>query len=91
MTDQTRHRFPPDIILECFDQEAILIHMESDQIFKLNATGMFIAQLIELEHTKSEIISAIAEDYGLEIQVAEQEFSEFIELLKSQNLINQIP
>ncbi len=91
MTDQTQHKFAPSIILECFEEEAILIHLDSDQIFKLNATGMFIAQLIDAGHTESEIISAIVEGYDLEPQIAEQEFYEFMELLQSQDLIREMP
>ena len=60
MTDkQQQFTFKENIVMEGFDERALLVDMDSEKIFELNATGARVAELIIEKQSVSEIIAAL--------------------------------
>jgi hypothetical protein len=60
------------------DDDLIVIDMLSDRSFRLNATGRRIWMLLQGRPTLGDLSTALADEFGLERQVAEEAAQEFV-------------
>ena len=54
---------------------------------QLNKTGEFIFEMLQVEHTKEEVIAAMQDKYDLSAEKANLDFDDFIEILKDNDLL----
>ena len=90
MTDKLQHfTFKEDIIVERFDERALLVDMDTEKIFELNATGARIAELIIEKCSISEIITTINREFEATLQEKELDVLEFMQELLANGLITE--
>jgi hypothetical protein len=81
-------QLPKNIIFEHIKEEGFLFNEETEKIFEVNGTGVFILnQIIKGIQDKEEIIKAITDEYEVETEIANEGFESFIKNLKEFNLI----
>ena len=54
---------------------------------QLNKTGAFIFEMLQVEHTKEEVIAAMQDKYDLSAEQANLDFDDFIEILTDNDLL----
>jgi hypothetical protein len=92
MTDKLQQfTFKEDLILERFDERALLVDMDTEKIFELNATGARIAELIIEKRSVSEIITAINREYEAALPEKETDVLAFLQDLLAHGLIAEKP
>jgi hypothetical protein len=88
LNNNMKVNLPKNIIFEHIKEEGFLFNEETEKIFEVNGTGVFIINLIlKGVEDKREIINEITNEYEVEKEVASQGFDEFIKKLKELNLI----
>ena len=84
------YKLKSDVVYQPMDDNAIIVSLNSEEIYKLNATGTQIVQLIAEEKSIQEIIKILEETYTLEKINIEKEVLELIQELFSAGLIEEI-
>jgi hypothetical protein len=56
--------FPADVVLQIIDGDALLLKLNREDVFSLNATGARIAELIARGLDVSEIVETLSDEYG---------------------------
>ena len=73
--------------IECqqFDQESILLNIQTGIYFRLNEMGGYIWPLLDGEHSIHEIVDSIVDEFEVSADAAEKDFLCFMdELLKEE-------
>ena len=63
------------------------INNDSKAIYKLNETSKYIYDLVKENKTLDEIINSVKDKYNIDIQIAKQDVTEFINKLKELKVI----
>ncbi len=88
MTDKLQQfTFKEDVILERFNDSALLVDMETEKVFQLNETGARIAELIIEKRSVSEIITALNGEYEATLPEKETDVLAFLQDLLDHGLI----
>ena len=66
---------------------AIVLNVRHGQIFGLNLVGSRIIELLEHQRTPAQIAQDIASTFGVDIDIAERDVSEFLGTLEKHHLI----
>lgn len=82
-----KYRVPSAIICEKFEAELMLMSIEREYFFSLNATGAQIWNWLEEGIDISEIIQRFEVQYELSHEKANSEVLAFLEELRSRNLV----
>ncbi len=75
------------VVFERFDDETVLINLESGNYYGLMDTARVILELISAGADNKNIIDCLADMYNIDQQIIEKEILEFIQLLLSEELI----
>lgn len=75
------------IVFEKFDDETVLINLESGNYYGLMGVSKTIFELIEAGADKQKIITFLSESYKIEYAKIEEEIIEFIDLLISEEIV----
>lgn len=70
-----------------FEDESLLINIETGFYFRLNEVGSFIWTLLDGKHSNKEIIRGIFEEFDVQIEKAKSDFGSFIKELLDEKLI----
>lgn len=76
-----------EIAWRIIDEEAILVLPEESNVKVLNKTGTRIWQLIDGTNTVNDIANTIHNEFHVDPKTSLEDTSEFIDLLKKNNLI----
>jgi hypothetical protein len=57
------HQIAPHVVREVFDDEVIIINMESGNYFSLNNTGAYVWTLIEAGYAADSIVGRMCEEF----------------------------
>ena len=82
-----RFVFGADVILQRFNQEALLVDLDSESIFQINQTGARIAELISEEQSIQEILTVLDQEYEKDSSDIERDLLAFLEELLAHELI----
>lgn len=66
---------------------AIVLDVQQGQMFNLNLVGSRILELLERGSVESEIVAIVSREFHAAPHLVEQDLREFLETLKSHNLI----
>ena len=72
-----------------FDDESILLNVETGVYFRLNEVGSFIWPLLDGRHRESEIVAAVLDSFQIDEQSARRDFQEFVRQLEKEGLLRQ--
>jgi hypothetical protein len=84
------YKLNPDVVFQPMDDNAIIVSLNSEEIYKLNATGTQIVKLISEEKSIQDIITTLKETYTIENIDLEKEVAELIHELCSASLIEAV-
>ena len=88
MTHGNRLYFPSgNVEWKQFDDESLLMNIETGFYFRLNEVGNFIWPLLDRKQSDEEIINKIVEEFDVQTEKAKSDFSSFIKELFSEKLI----
>ena len=92
MTDKLQQfTFKEDVILERFDESALLVDLDTEKVFQVNETGARIAELIIAKCSVSEIIAALNGEYEAALPEKETDVLAFLHVLLAHGLIAEKP
>jgi hypothetical protein len=84
------YKLKTDVVFQPMDDSAIIVSLNSEDIFKLNATGTQIVSLIVKDKSFEEIITVLKESYDIEAVDLIKEVNELIDDLFSAGLIEEV-
>lgn len=92
MISQARFRANrPKVILETFDNEAVIVHLDSGNYYSLDNTGVEIWGLLEKGLAVTEVIDAITCRYQTERCKVEYAVNKFVNELVREHLLAELP
>lgn len=88
MTDYgQRLTFAPDVIVQTIDGEALILKLQDEEVFSLNATAARIAQLIADGQRLDALIDILCSEYGTSRNDVEREVGSLVQALLSKGLV----
>ena len=85
--DRAVVRFAPDVLLKVVDQEALLLKLQSEEAFALNATGARIAQLIEEQLPLDRLIGTVSREYDVPREEIQRDIIDLVDALTAKGLV----
>lgn len=86
------HQVAPQVVREVFDDEVIIINMESGNYFSLNNTGAYVWTLIEAGYAVDDIVSRMCDQFeGADASAASASVHELLDQLLKEQLIQPGP
>ena len=76
----------PKVAYQVLDGEGLLIHFEHGHYYSASGSAVFLLELVERGFRESELCSALARRFGLELDRARDAVSAFIEELVAEGL-----
>jgi hypothetical protein len=73
-----RFEFVEGVIFQRFDEEALLVNLNNQSIYKLNPSGAEIAELISRDRTVQEILNYLSNEYGVSEQIIERDMKSLL-------------
>ncbi len=83
----TWHQVAPQVVREVFDDEVIIINMESGNYFSLNATGAYVWSLIEAGFAVDVIVGRVRSDFEGADAFAAQSVKDLLDQMLREGLI----
>lgn len=87
MSSTAWHQVAPQVVREVFDDEVIIINMESGNYFSLNSTGAYVWSLIEAGFAVDAIVGRLRDDFDVAEELAAPSVNELLEQLLKEELI----
>lgn len=87
MSTTAWHQVAPQVVREVFDDEVIIINMESGNYFSLNSTGAYVWSLIEAGFAVDGIVGRLRDDFEGADSSAAPSVNELLEQLVKEELI----
>jgi hypothetical protein len=76
-----------DVVSRRVGQGAVLVHLVTNRIFELNATGARIWELIVAQEDRDGIVRSLVEEFDVAPDRARQELTHLIEALQREGLL----
>jgi hypothetical protein len=76
-----------NVLFRVFGDEAVLLHLDTEQYYSLNDTGVRIWQLLDEGHSVDETCARMVEEFAVEDAVIRADVLALIEELKAADLI----
>jgi len=86
---QKKYRMKTDVVFQPMDDSAIIVSLNSEEIYKLNSTGTTIAELISKGNSLQDILTSLEETYDIDPHQLEREVDELIQGLSAAGLIEE--
>lgn len=77
----------PQVIAQKASNDLLLFNMEDGSYYSLNEVGGMIWELCDGHHSVSQVVEALAAEYGASPEVLEKDVAELLEGLQSGKLI----
>lgn len=81
------HINKPDVILESFDDEVVIVNLGSGNYYSIDALGAEIWGMLQKGSTANEITAQLSREYDSAVENIEAGVAEFIGILRSEALI----
>lgn len=79
--------FAPDVVVQTIDGEALVLKLQDEEVFSLNATAARIAQLIAAGQPLDALIDILCNEYGMSRSDVEREVRGLVQALLSKGLV----
>lgn len=91
----TNPKFPPNqkfslapqVLLQGFESQAILVDLDRERVYQLNATGSRIAELLDLGQPLGQILKALEDNYAASEGELARDLHNLLDELMSEGLI----
>jgi len=87
MNDETRYTVPADVLTAHLEGEAVLLHMETKDYFRLNATAACVWKGLERGLDRRGLVDELCASFEVEPDAAGEELDRLLGELKSRNLV----
>jgi hypothetical protein len=77
----------PDVVYQELEDEIVLVHLHTNRIFSLNATGARLWKLLDAGHDRDEIHAQMTREYTVDADVLAGEIDRLLAGLKAAGLI----
>lgn len=84
----SRVRQSPDVVSSRLGDAGVLVHLQTNRIFEVNATGLRIWELIGEGRTLAEIQEVLQSEFDVEPERLRQEFLALVTELAREGLVN---
>jgi len=78
-----------DVISRRVGDESVLVHLQSNDMYSLNATGSRAWELLSEGHDPETIETTLADEYGIDRAEAHRELETLIDELKRHHLVER--
>ena len=85
--EDTAVRLAKDVVLQVIDGDALLLKLDDEVVFSLNATGARIVKLIADGHRVPEIVQVLSEEYGASPADVEEDVVGLVRTLAARGLV----
>lgn len=79
--------FAPEVVLEQFDGEALVLNLSTEEIYSLNRTGAEVAELVRQGLPPRRILQSLSEKYPAAGTRLEREVLTLLEDLRTRRLV----
>jgi len=87
MSDETRYTVPSDVLTAHLEGEAVLLHMDTKDYFRLNATAACVWKGLERGLDRQELVDELCANFEVEPEQAAEELDRLLAELKSRHLV----
>jgi hypothetical protein len=87
MTDHPSHRVPEDVLAAHLDGEAVLLHMDTKNYYRLNATAAHVFRGLERGLGREALLDGLCAEFEVERDVAAAEVDRLLEELSARGLV----
>lgn len=79
--------FAADVVLRVIDDDALLLKLENEEVFALNATGARIAELIVEGRRLDAVVDLLSREYGADPADISRDVADLVAVLLSRGLL----
>jgi Coenzyme PQQ synthesis protein D (PqqD) len=87
MSDETTYTVPEEVLAAHLEGEAVLLHMETKDYFRLNATAAVVWKGLERGLDRAGLLDALLEQFDVEREAAAAELDRLLGELTARKLI----
>jgi hypothetical protein len=87
MTDRPSHRVPEDVLAAHLDGEAVLLHMDTKNYYRLNATAAHVFRGLERGLGREALLDGLCAEFEVERDVAAAELDRLLDELSTRGLL----
>jgi len=87
---QKIYKLKPDVVFQPMDENAIIVSLNSEEIYKLNETGTKVVDLITKEMSVREILTVLEATYEIDTNKLQKEITHLLEELFAAGLIEDV-
>jgi hypothetical protein len=87
MSDRPTHRVPEDVLAAHLDGEAVLLHMDTKNYYRLNATAAHVFRGLERGQGREALLDGLCAEFDVERHVAEAELDRLLGDLSERGLL----
>jgi hypothetical protein len=87
MSDAPTHRVPEDVLAAHLDGEAVLLHMDTKNYFRLNATAAHVYRGLERGLGRDALLDDLCAEFEVERDVASMELDRLLDDLAARGLV----
>jgi hypothetical protein len=80
-------RLAPDVVVQVIGGDALVLHLPSETVFSLNATGARIATLIEAGTGLEAVIDTLAAEYSADRAEVARDVDDLVNILIAKGLL----
>jgi hypothetical protein len=88
MSDAPTHRVPEDVLAAHLDGEAVLLHMDTKNYYRLNATAAHVFRGLERGLSREALLDGLCAEFDVERAVADAELDRLLEDLAARGLVS---
>jgi hypothetical protein len=77
----------PDIVARRVENELVLVDLDTNRIYSLNATGARLWELLNEGRTRAQIVTALSEEFDVGDAAVGDEVDRLLESLASESLV----
>ncbi len=87
MTPETTIRAHPDVVAQRLDDEVVLVNLQTNRIFALNATAARFWELLTAGVEREEIVRIMCDEFEVEVAHLEGEIDSLLSSLAKEQLV----
>ena len=87
MSDETRYSVPGEVLAAHLEGEAVLLHMETKEYFRLNATAACVWKGLERGLDRQGLVDELCANFEVEPGPAAEELDRLLEELRARHLV----
>ena len=87
MSDSPTHRVPEDVLAAHLEGEAVLLHMDTKNYYRLNATAAHVFRGLERGLGRDALLDGLCAEFDVEREVAAAELDRLLADLSARGLV----